>query len=330
MANHYDIETNTTRIPEDSERGDAFGGYHVTVRDQPASGFVVSTMDESWIKLYRRVEQSAVWEMRPEYLKLWIYLLLRARRTPTVVSMSGHQIRLEVGDVWTSHERMAIDCRTTKRVVKSFVKWCSESDQIVIRKCPKGTHVSICKYEQLQQTGVQKVSAGCPPGVQKVTHTKNVKKKEEDYTITDTIDRGANSRSRPRSQDEATAYFVEIGSTAEEGATFWDHFESNGWKVGGKTAMKNWQSAARNWVRRNNTNQRANNGKRSKGERSVEAGTPDSILRLARLERPDRRGGIGALELDSSNGRALGIRPPNEDRGKQTELLLGRIDGDKL
>lgn len=328
MVNHYDIETNTTRIPEDSERGDAFGGYHVTVRDQPASGFVVSTMDESWIKLYRRVEHSAVWHMRPEYLKLWIYLLLRARRTATVITMSGQQIRLEVGDVWTSHERMAIDCRTTKRVVKSFVKWCSESDQIVIRKCPKGTHVSICKYEQLQQTGVQKVSAGCPPGVQKVTHTKNVKKKEEDYTITDTMDRGTNSRSRPRSQDEVTTFFAELGSTETEAATFWDYYESNGWKVGGKTAMKNWRSAAKNWVRRNNTNQRVNNGKRSKGERSVEAGTADSLLSLARLERPDRRGGISALELDSSNGRSLGIGPPNEDRAKQTELLLGRVDGD--
>lgn len=318
MVNNYDIETNTTRIPEDSERGDAFGGYHVTVRDQPASGFVVSTMDESWIKLYRRVEQSAVWNMRPEYLKLWIYLLLRARRTPHTVNVSGHTIRLEIGDVWTSHERMAIDCRTTKRVVKSFVKWCSESDQIVIRKCPKGTHVSICKYEQLQQTGVQKVSAGCPPGVQKVTHTKNVKKKEEDYTITDTIDRGANSR--PRSQDEATAYFVKIGSTAEEGATFWDHFESNGWKVGGKTAMKNWQSAARNWVRRNNTNQRTNNGKRSKGDRSLEAGTPQSLRRLFELERPGGGERIVPVALAQSNGGTSGIGAPNDDTGTHPKL----------
>ena len=88
-----------------------------------------------------------------------------------------------------------------------------------------------------------------------------------EVTITDTIDRGA--KSRPRSQDEATAYFVEIGSTAEEGATFWDHFESNGWKVGGKTAMKNWHSAAKNWVRRSGKNQHAGSNKRTVGDRQA-------------------------------------------------------------
>jgi hypothetical protein len=33
--------------------------------------------------------------------------------------------------------------------------------------------------------------------------------------------------------------------------SWFDHFESNGWKVGGKTLMKNWQSAMRNGKRRN-------------------------------------------------------------------------------
>ena len=31
---------------------------------------------------------------------------------------------------------------------------------------------------------------------------------------------------------------------------FVDHFKSNGWKVGGKAPMKDWQAAARNWVAR--------------------------------------------------------------------------------
>jgi hypothetical protein len=35
-----------------------------------------------------------------------------------------------------------------------------------------------------------------------------------------------------------------------EAAAFFDHFESNGWRVGGKTPMVNWQAAFRNWLRR--------------------------------------------------------------------------------
>lgn len=34
-----------------------------------------------------------------------------------------------------------------------------------------------------------------------------------------------------------------------EGQAFYDYFESNGWKVSGKSSMKDWQAALRNWHR---------------------------------------------------------------------------------
>jgi Helix-turn-helix domain len=39
----------------------------------------------------------------------------------------------------------------------------------------------------------------------------------------------------------------EIGLPLIEAEKFWNHFESNGWKVSGKTPMKNWHCALRNW-----------------------------------------------------------------------------------
>ena len=56
---------------------------------------------------------------------------------------------------------------------------------------------------------------------------------------------------KPESIDEAVDYFITIGSNKLEGETFWYHFSSNGFKVGGKAPMKNWHSAAQCWVRRN-------------------------------------------------------------------------------
>lgn len=46
-------------------------------------------------------------------------------------------------------------------------------------------------------------------------------------------------------------FFKDNGSTETQAMTFFDHFESNGWKVGGKTKMVDWQASARNWIRRN-------------------------------------------------------------------------------
>lgn len=43
-------------------------------------------------------------------------------------------------------------------------------------------------------------------------------------------------------------YFEEKDSTKLEAEKFYNHYESNGWLVGGKSKMKNWQAAARNWL----------------------------------------------------------------------------------
>ena len=47
---------------------------------------------------------------------------------------------------------------------------------------------------------------------------------------------------------EATAYFATKGFDSREAERFCDHYTSNGWKVG-KTPMKDWQAAVRNWTR---------------------------------------------------------------------------------
>lgn|SRR3990167_842269 len=44
-------------------------------------------------------------------------------------------------------------------------------------------------------------------------------------------------------------YFKEIESNALEAEKFFDYFSSNGWRVG-RNPMKDWQAAARNWVKR--------------------------------------------------------------------------------
>ncbi len=48
--------------------------------------------------------------------------------------------------------------------------------------------------------------------------------------------------------EEVRAYFLDEGSTEIEGKKFHNYFQSNGWKVGGKSPMLDWQAAARNWM----------------------------------------------------------------------------------
>ena len=47
---------------------------------------------------------------------------------------------------------------------------------------------------------------------------------------------------------EVSTFFAEQHFPELEAERFFNHFQSNGWLVGGKTKMKDWQAAARNWM----------------------------------------------------------------------------------
>jgi hypothetical protein len=47
---------------------------------------------------------------------------------------------------------------------------------------------------------------------------------------------------------EIADYFKAKNHNELEAQKFFNHYESNGWKVGGRTPMKNWQAAANNWM----------------------------------------------------------------------------------
>lgn len=53
---------------------------------------------------------------------------------------------------------------------------------------------------------------------------------------------------RPTLRD-AIAYGQEIGMAENDVSSWFDHFEANGWKVGGKTPMRDWRAALRNGKR---------------------------------------------------------------------------------
>jgi len=55
---------------------------------------------------------------------------------------------------------------------------------------------------------------------------------------------------RPRDLAEVISYAETISLSKLEAEKFHDHFSANGWKQGGKTTIKDWRAACRNWQRR--------------------------------------------------------------------------------
>ena len=55
------------------------------------------------------------------------------------------------------------------------------------------------------------------------------------------------------------AYSKEIGWWTTDAESAFDYYESNGWKIGGKTPVKDWRACARNCQRRNQTTTKKGN-----------------------------------------------------------------------
>jgi hypothetical protein len=58
----------------------------------------------------------------------------------------------------------------------------------------------------------------------------------------------AKSEAIPPTSNQVKEYFASQKFPAIEAEKFYNYFQSNGWLVGGKTKMKDWKAAARNWM----------------------------------------------------------------------------------
>ena len=100
------------------------------------------------------------------------------------------------------------------------------------------------------QLGGQVVSQVLGPSINNIN-----KKKHTNITNKDTVDSEIDQPTKSKreifispSLEEATLFFKEKNKSDLEAEKFFNHYESNGWLVGGKSKMKNWQAAARNWM----------------------------------------------------------------------------------
>jgi len=122
----------------------------------------------------------------------------------------------------------------------------------------------------------------------------------------------------PPSILEVQTYMLERGvhiskDSKDEAEKFCDHFESNGWKVGGKTKMVSWKAAVRNWLK-GNSNERFTGNNKSSGQKE------SSHERIVRENNTKYRGhnecGLGMGTNDGNLGRTV-------DTGQRAETVIG-------
>ncbi|MFA9189197.1 transcriptional regulator [Flavobacterium magnesitis] len=75
-------------------------------------------------------------------------------------------------------------------------------------------------------------------------------KMDDDFLKSDGIEKEKKSSAKKKEMhlDEIKSYFLENTFPEIEAIKFFNYFSSNGWLVGGRTPMVDWQAAAQNWM----------------------------------------------------------------------------------
>ena len=58
----------------------------------------------------------------------------------------------------------------------------------------------------------------------------------------------SNKRGHPQDENEVILFFKKGDWPKIEAQKFYNHYQSNGWKIGGKSVMVDWHAAAKKWM----------------------------------------------------------------------------------
>lgn len=100
--------------------------------------------------------------------------------------------------------------------------------------------------EPAQKKEVQKVNGSGKEEKEKLRQKKKLSSPQADEIPAASVGK-RNAFAAPQ-LTQLQEYFASQKFPGVEASKFYNYFQSNGWLVGGRTKMKDWQAAARNWM----------------------------------------------------------------------------------
>jgi len=125
-------------------------------------------MENSFIKLYRKIQDNWIWD-NPLYLKCWIDMLMRASIKPSSMLMNNQIIEVNRGEIVFSQRNFAKRNNMTRQRLRTFLKKLEKTNMILVKSNPDITHAIIVEYNSYNEF---------KPYQQKPTSNPIIRKKE--------------------------------------------------------------------------------------------------------------------------------------------------------
>ena len=129
-----------------------------------------------YIKIYRKIEDSAIWNEKPyDRLHAWIWLLLHANYKEMELNYKGKTVTIQRGQLVTSYDKLAEAWGWSRNKVIRFTTWLTTEGMIAKNGYTNGTTITIENYAFYQDG---RYTNGTPDGTADGTADGTQKKKE--------------------------------------------------------------------------------------------------------------------------------------------------------
>ena len=235
---------------------------------------------QGFITIHRKLRSSDLW-LGESFTRgqAWVDLLILANWKAGHVRIRGVRIDLARGQLAASSIWLAERWKWSRGKVTRFLSELEADQRIRQQKTNVTSLVTIVNYDSYQTGGTANEAtnrttdeaANGPQVIQQTDtqeqeynqeqpETKKVNQRAAAATTPrkDKQPKASSAEAKPANVEAVAEYMATRGGTPAQAAKFWDHFTSNGWKVGGKAAMKDWRASVRNWLA--NDRERVNSG----------------------------------------------------------------------
>lgn len=230
-------------------------------------------MAEGWISIHRKLQECWIWNGEPFTRgQAWVDILLSATHNDFKKRIGNSLVTIQSGQLHTSILKLSQRWKWSEKKVRRFLELLKSDGMITYEGTAHGTTLTIVNYGFYQGEGrtvdtpndLPNDRTGYEQTTEQGTNTRPTYNNDNNKN-NDNKDNNENKSIRvkftPPTLEDVSAYVYENNINIDPEA-FFDHFTSNGWLVGGKTKMKDWKAAVRNWER---NERKWNNDKPSNG-----------------------------------------------------------------
>lgn len=205
---------------------------------------------DGWIKLHRKIMDTPLYLSEPfTRMQAWIDLLLLANHKEGFFYVRGNKVVVGRGQIGTSSRTLANRWQWSRGKVERFLQDLEESGQIKPQKTNVITLISICNYDEYQNTE--------PQNEPQTDHRRTADEPQTDPNKNDNnVKNGNNVNNKneyrqknkvfsPPTLEEVENYIDTMGFTFPP-ERFVEYYEEKGWKVAGEP-MYNWKAVCCAW-----------------------------------------------------------------------------------